>query len=234
MGYTESAILEIQQSEASEPDSGNTVRHDQLSGMLQEMAEGLLYCHHRDNANTSRSLEIGAFLYALVELITERGLISMEEIEERKKAVGERLARRFLEKGMGVVIQESEEEDKYAFNSDVRISCENRLHLCNAACCKMHFALSRQDLAEGFVRWNLGSPYVIAQRQDGYCTHLDNRNCQCTVYQNRPLPCRAYDCREDKRVWLDFEEKVINPDLDKQFMQPTEREPSEVANSTPL
>lgn len=233
MGHLDNALLELQEAETQESGNGDEALHSPLSEMLQEISQGLLYCHHRDNANTSRSLEIGAFLYALIELITERGLISMEEIEERKKVVADRLTRRFLEKGMGMVVQESEEEDKYTFNSHVRIDCEGRLHLCKASCCKMHFALSRQDLAEGFVHWNLGSPYIIAQGQDGYCTHLGSVGCQCAVYQNRPLPCRAYDCREDKRVWIDFEERTINPDLDKLFTQPTEREPSAATPNQP-
>ena len=83
----------------------------------------------------------------------------------------------------------------------------------------MHFALSRQDLEEGVVRWNLSQPYLIAQGQEGYCTHLKQGSCQCTIYHNRPLPCRAYDCRNDTRIWVDFENKIVNPDLDKLFTQ---------------
>lgn len=216
----------------SSDNGGHTDREDQLMGLanneilleelLREISGGLLYCHHRENANTSRVLEVGAFLYALIELLTEGGLLNMEEIEERKKVVGQRLAKRFLDKGMGMVVQESEVQDKYTFQSDVRIDCENRIHLCKAACCKMHFALSRQDLEEGVVRWDLSRPYVIAQGQDGYCTHLDRGTHQCTVYKHRPLPCRGYDCRNDKRIWLDFEKKIVNPELDTLFTQLTE------------
>jgi hypothetical protein len=37
------------------------------------------------------------------------------------------------------------------------------------------------------------------------------------VRDQRPLPCRGYDCRKDKRVWLDFENRIVNPDLDELF-----------------
>jgi Fe-S-cluster containining protein len=46
---------------------------------------------------------------------------------------------------------------------------------------------------------------------DGYCTHLDRCTGGCRVYEQRPIPCRGYDCRKDKRIWLDFEKGVINP-----------------------
>jgi hypothetical protein len=40
----------------------------------------------------------------------------------------------------------------------------------------MNFPLSRQDVAEGIVKWDLESPYLIAQTEDGYCGHLDRTN----------------------------------------------------------
>ena len=39
-----------------------------LDELRQQIAEGLLYTHSRLNANTSKTLEATAFLYALVEL----------------------------------------------------------------------------------------------------------------------------------------------------------------------
>ena len=58
----------------------------------QEVAEGLFYIHTRLSQNTNKTLESSAFLYGLIELLHEKGLISIEELEERKKIVAERLA----------------------------------------------------------------------------------------------------------------------------------------------
>jgi hypothetical protein len=33
----------------------------------------------------------------------------------------------------------------------------------------------------------------------------------CTVYDDRPGTCREYDCREDKRVWIDYEKRIPAP-----------------------
>ena len=73
---------------------------------------------------------------------------------------------------MGVVYQKPE-QDKYSFEGGAGIDCENRLHLCQAACCKLPFALSKQDVEEGVVRWDFSAPYLIAHGPDGYCQHLD-------------------------------------------------------------
>ena len=175
-----------------------------------EIAEGLLYTHTRLAANSSKTLEAASFLYALVELLSERELITIEELDDRKRVVAQRLAEQHRQQGLGVMLQDPE-YDKYAFQGEVEIDCASRIELCRAACCRLPFALSKQDVREGVIRWELGQPYLIAQDQDGYCGHLDRGTLSCTVRQNRPVPCRAFDCRRDTRIWLDFEQRIINP-----------------------
>ena len=92
------------------------------------------------------------------------------------------------------------------------------------ACCKMSFALSRQDIEEGTVKWDLGHPYMIAKVEDGYCVHFDKTTCKCKIWENRPVPCRGFDCRNDKRIWLDFEKMVVNPKLPEVFEREDEKE----------
>ena len=193
-----------------------------LSGRIDELYEqvsgGLLYTHHRANANTSRTLEVSAFAYALIDLLIEKGLLTEEELNERKREVGKRLVEKFNNNGMTVAIQESQ-VDKYKFEDGPKIDCENRLHLCKAACCRLNFPLSPQDLEEGVVKWDLSHPYLIARGSDGYCRHLERGISCCAIYQHRPLPCRAYDCRKDERIWADFEHKIVSPELEKLFPQ---------------
>jgi hypothetical protein len=186
---------------------------DQLRG---EVVAGLLYAHARATANTSRELEQASFLYALIELLKEKGVINIEELDARKDVVAKRVEKRFIDKGMGVMLQDPE-QDKYTFKGEAHIDCENRIQFCKAACCRLSFPLSRQDIGEGVVKWDLGAPYLVAQDADGYCKHIDRSTCRCTIREHRPIPCRAYDCRNDQRIWADFEKKVVNPDLESQF-----------------
>src|SRR5262247_3188799 len=55
--------------------------------LRQQLAEGLLYIHSRLSENTKSTLEAASFLYALVELLSEQGLLSIDEMEERKREV---------------------------------------------------------------------------------------------------------------------------------------------------
>jgi Fe-S-cluster containining protein len=192
-----------------------------LEQLRDQFAEGLMYSHSRENANTSKVLEVASFSYALIELLNEHGIISIEELDERKRKVGQRLVEKFAEKGMGVALTD-EGNDKYAFEGGVEIDCQNRIALCRGACCRLSFALTVQDLEEGTVKWDLGRPYMIRRAADGYCHHLEREQKRCGIYERRPIVCRGYDCRKDKRIWADFENRVVSPELENLFPKPTE------------
>jgi hypothetical protein len=50
------------------------------------------------------------------------------------------------------------EYDKYTFDKEAHVDCENRLDICKAICCKLPFALSKQDVEEGSFDGNLADP----------------------------------------------------------------------------
>ena len=175
-----------------------------------EVASGLRYAHFRADANTSKLLEVASFLYAAIDLLSQKGLLDLTELDQRKKAATSNLVEKFTDRGMGVAYQKPE-IDKYTFDRGAKIDCEQRMPLCGAACCKLPFALSKQDVEEGVVRWDFSAPYMIARTPNGYCQHLDQEKKCCSVYEQRPVPCRGYDCREDKRIWLDFEKRAGQP-----------------------
>lgn len=182
--------------------------------LMKDIAKGLLYNHTRINANTVKTLEATSFLYALVELLNEKGLISIDELDEKKKQVAGRLVKSFIESGLGLMYQDPE-EDKYTFEHEANVDCLSRLSICKSICCKFPFALSKQDVEEGIIRWEFGRPYLIAHNPEGYCSHLDMKTYKCKVRDNRPLPCRGFDCQDNEKwhVWLDYNKKILNPEL---------------------
>jgi hypothetical protein len=102
-------------------------------------------------------------------------------------------------------------ENKYDVEP-VDIPCDELIPLCGARCCSYTFALSSADLDEGVVRWDYGQPYLIRQRaSDGYCVHNDPTTRGCGVHAQRPRTCRTYDCRNDKRVWIDYAQRIPAP-----------------------
>jgi hypothetical protein len=113
-----------------------------------------------------------------------------------------------------VVVYVTEGGDKYTLGTgQVEIDCDARLTLCRAACCRLRVPLTRQDLDEGVIRWDADQPYLVRQREDGYCIHCDPASHRCRVYDQRPGLCRTYDCRNDRRIWIDFERGIPNPTL---------------------
>jgi Fe-S-cluster containining protein len=144
----------------------------------------------------------------IAELLVARGVIRLHELEERKQAV----AAYFDEQEAHPTVHLAATADKHAADVVTSVDCTVRMPICHAICCKLWFALSVQDLEERVVHWNYAQPYGIAQAEDGRCVHQDRDGTRrCLIYDNRPLICRTYSCREDKRIWLDFENRVINP-----------------------
>lgn len=180
------------------------------------VTDGFLYTHSRLNDATKRSLESSSFLYALIELLSEQGLISIESLDNRKKEVAERLVQNFKESGLGMMYQDSD-FDKNSYPHKAKVDCDSCVDTCKATCCKLPFALSRQDVEEGVVRWEFGRPYMIAHDSDGYCVHLDKQTYQCSVHDKRPVPCQGFDCRDNEKwkVWDDFADKQLNPKFEE-------------------
>jgi Fe-S-cluster containining protein len=90
--------------------------------------------------------------------------------------------------------------------------CLELLPICRARCCGLDVALTAQDLDEGVLRWDRGNPYLLVQEPDDrLCTHLSRSGAGCTCYEQRPAICRQYDCRDDRRIWIDYAQKIPVP-----------------------
>ncbi len=100
--------------------------------------------------------------------------------------------------------------DKYKVPSS-DIDCAARIPQCRARCCTMAVTLSAQDVAEGGIPFDIHQPYALPrdpQTQRCVCMNAEGA---CTIYDKRPGACRAYDCRNDARVWIDFDARIPAP-----------------------
>jgi Fe-S-cluster containining protein len=100
--------------------------------------------------------------------------------------------------------------DKYQVPS-ADIDCAARIPLCKARCCSMEVTLSAQDVLEGGIPFDLLQPYALPRDPDTKRCVCMTETGACTVYDKRPGACRAYDCRHDARVWIDFDARVPAP-----------------------
>ena len=171
-----------------------------------DLDRGLRFAHVMMTVMQDQSNDAVAFAQALADLLMAKGIIRADEIETPLTK-----ARAELEKVIMPRVRLADMGDKYEDNRTVVIDCASRLHLCQARCCSFRFFLTKQDLDEGIAKWDYGNPYWIRQAQDGYCCHSDPQTRGCTIHAQRPHTCRQYDCRNDTRVWVDFEKRIPAP-----------------------
>jgi putative zinc- or iron-chelating protein len=143
--------------------------------------------------------DIAARLEWLIDVLILRGQLpaSFRRLADKVKGEGDRS-----------VVRLAIFRDKYAIPS-AGIDCAARIPLCGARCCSFDVTLSAQDIDERRLPFDLLKPYALP-RVDGRCVCMDDTGA-CTVYDHRPGACRAYDCRHDKRVWIDFEARIAAP-----------------------
>lgn len=171
-----------------------------------EIERGLQFSNVISSVNMDQNKETIASLQALTNLLIRNGVVKTEELAKSLEEARQRVAKFPMP-----AVRLADLGDKHAEGQTAEIDCANRIHLCQARCCTFKFYLTKQDLDEGKARWDYGNPYWIKQGQDGYCVHSDPQTRACSIHASRPHVCRAYDCRNDKRVWIDFENRIPAP-----------------------
>lgn len=174
----------------------------------RDLDGALRFVHALGMLSRDELIEVAARLEAVVTLLAQSGLIRREVVDEVAQRVADE--RRHQEQHDGIMVRVAHVPDKYALRDPPDIDCGSLMPLCQGRCCSFLFHLSFQDLDEGSVRWDYERPYQIRTEPDGRCTHQIEQG-RCEVYRQRPATCRSYDCRQDPRVWLDFERRIPAP-----------------------
>ena len=171
-----------------------------------EFERGLRFTHIMMEETQTEGISAMARVNALAALLVEKGIVAPDELDEALTQAAEQ-----VQASMRPHIRLSDVGDKYADGEAVDVDCLSLLPICQARCCSLKFWLTKQDLDEGVARWDYGNPYWIQQAADGYCVHFDRNAHGCTIHAQRPHICRKYDCRTDKRIWIDFEQRILAP-----------------------
>lgn len=182
---------------------GEEIQSDPLE---RQLVRGSFFLHSEMSKQARRLNETESFLFGLIDTLLETGLIEEDALKEKVKLTREEIITKAEQFKTGVAIRKDVPKAK----PQPKVNCKERMHVCNAVCCKLYFALSLDDLEKRKVKWDLGRPYFIRQEEDGYCTHINRESKQCCVYNDRPNPCSIYSCIGDKRIWKDFEKMELN------------------------
>jgi Fe-S-cluster containining protein len=195
---------------------GNGKQPDEVEELDRQVERAALFVHASFDRIASRATAIHSELRELIDLLRERKILDEQDL--RPPVEGESPAGAEPAPGNpGEQATATAPWPSIALRSDlpqstptVAVNCAERMHICHAVCCKLHFALSAPEVDAGTVRFDLGFPYMIRHDSDGYCTHNDRSTGRCGVYADRPGVCRRYSCANDERIWKDFEKMELN------------------------
>jgi Fe-S-cluster containining protein len=175
-----------------------------------------LYNHTVLSQFAERINENEAFLYGLIDFLIEKNGFTPEDL----KPYIDKVKREAVEAGeslhAGVALRIIEDEQSIP---TIAVNCGERMHICKGVCCKLNFALTPEEVESRDLKWELGHPYFIRHEKSGYCSHMDEQKNCCNVYDKRPAVCRNYSCREDARIWTDFENMELNTEWINEHLQ---------------
>ncbi|HEY7073712.1 MAG TPA: hypothetical protein VH418_00020 [Solirubrobacteraceae bacterium] len=181
---------------------------DRLHALERQVERASLFAHTALGRAGLRTREIESFVFALIDTLVGRDVITLDEVEAAVRATRAQLDAQGEPPEPAVILRRDHEPA--SAEPPVEVDCSARMHVCHAVCCKLDFPLSPDEVEGGVIRWDLGRPYLIRHERDGLCVHNDRATGACRVYDGRPLPCRRYSCATDVRIWKDFERMELN------------------------
>ena len=180
---------------------------DDLRELERQVERGNLFAHAALTEQATRSNQIEAVVNGLADLLVRLDVIETDALVAAVEATRKGIAEAGQQASVDVAIRTDGSAPPVPADA---IDCEARLPYCKAVCCRLRFALTVEEIESGPVKWDLGRPYFNRHGPHGYCHQIDSETLGCTVYDERPLPCRQYSCADDPRIWKDFEAMEIN------------------------
>ncbi|MBC7974764.1 MAG: YkgJ family cysteine cluster protein [Myxococcales bacterium] len=178
-----------------------------LDDVVDLVANALRDLDRRQRETAEAVSGVRARLDALVDVLVAKELLTaghQKHLERCAKNAGEERPK---------VRLRMYDPDKYNMIHGEPVDCADRIPLCKGRCCKLTIVLSEQDLDEGKLQWELQEPYVLRRGKDGRCVYQDRNTGFCGNYEHRPATCRSYSCKDDRRIWIDFENKIPAPPI---------------------
>ena len=180
---------------------------DRVNELERQVQRGSLFTHTLLTEQAERANTTEALVNGLIDVLIQDGVIEADRLRQAAEAVQDETAAAGNLATVGVAIRIDGDE---ADEPPAIVDCAARLPICQAACCRMRFALSAHEIESGPVKWDLGRPYFNRRGPDGYCHQCDSGTHACGVYDERPGVCRRYSCAGDGRIWKDFDAMELN------------------------
>jgi len=175
---------------------------DHFEGLRDALRAGL----HRVHADIARTqqleLEQAAILQSVLRVLMSKGIVTAAELEGLYPLMHQTLSAHRAQTPttapkLSPAAHDPTEPDD--------LDCRAHHPVCGAACCSaFNVFLTPEEAAQGRYLWDVSAPYRILADAHGTCVYFDHAQLGCTIWQERPMSCRTFDCRTDGRVWDDY------------------------------
>ncbi|MDR1492700.1 MAG: hypothetical protein LBT05_08260 [Planctomycetaceae bacterium] len=155
---------------------------DQIQKSFQELRRqtGRLFSVVESLQNELRNvmMDVALAKRALVSL-GQIGVMERQRIE--KELILELFPPKHAHYGLGVVVAQHNNQDS------VELDCEQRIPVCQQACCRIfNIHLDSDEAESGRFDWNPRMPYTMLKNHLG-CLYLSQG--KCAIYHHRPKTC---------------------------------------------
>ena len=107
----------------------------------RQVERGNFFIHSEFSKLAERLNETESFLFSLIDILLEKKAFTEEELKEKVIENRREILGKMDQYRTGVALRkDNQSETKYR-----PVNCEERLHICKAACCKLNFALSKDE-----------------------------------------------------------------------------------------
>ena len=174
-----------------------------LDDLVDQVANALRDLDRRERTTQDAVARLNARFDALVEVLTAKEVLGPGHAQHLERCAKNAAPRPTVRLQTYI--------DKYTMPPGEPIDCAARMALCKGRCCKLTVVLTEQDLEEGKVQWEIQEPYVLRRTNAQRCVYQSPTSGLCSNYEHRPATCRSYSCRDDPRIWIDFENRTPAP-----------------------
>ncbi|MFQ3175119.1 MAG: Fe-S-cluster containining protein [Psychromonas sp.] len=79
----------------------------------------------------------------------------------------------------------------------VEITCAN----CEACCCRLEvIIMSDTGVPDEYIERDEWGSETMRRSEDGWCAALDRNTLMCSIYEQRPWVCRAFEMASDECI----------------------------------
>jgi hypothetical protein len=173
-----------------------------FEGLRDAVRAGLHMAHTVQARAMQAEFEHAVIVQSLLHVLLEKGIVAREELDTVYPQMQHALAElRTAQHGAGPRMTQPLE----GYPEPTGLDCAAHHPTCEAACCtSFSVVLTPEEAASGKYMWDVAFPYRLLTNAAGTCVYLDEDKRRCTIWADRPLVCRSYDCRTDDRIWSDY------------------------------